>query len=194
MSSGGPPELTFDEFRNNEARQKNRLETQDNASNSSSAGSGIRNRKSAAAAAAAENKSKTEKRIDKDDDADGDDSDTSRVGGIGDFLELPQVQSFVVCVLIADAFITIAILLLGNYIAAMDMGGMTRAGGSGSRSDSSDPEDYELLFPSQHATLLLGLLSTQGLQDLLIMCSTMSLVFFAMEISMVCTTATASDY
>lgn len=128
-------ELTFDEFRSFQERERQRQKEVDGGPTSNSN-----------EVAGEEETVKVEK----------------SAGGIGEFMELPQVQSFVVVMLVLDTFSA-----LGQALLALQISQAERAGG---KVDMSN---------------ILGLLSPSALLVALNTFSGFSLVFFAFEVGLI---------
>eukprot|EP00605_Chrysophyceae_sp_TOSAG23-4_P001738 GSChrysophyteH1.ASY1.ANO1.1925.1 assembled CDS len=162
MSSVPPSDISFDEFRNVRARDRAKQERE---AKMASEGTGLRKRPGTGGgntekglpAAESDNNSGNSDNINED-----------KPEGLGEFLEMPQFQAFLVTLLVLEVFAVTTTLLLGNYIASL-----------GADDGSS------MNAPAERLDFMFGFLSLQmmyeGLQSFL----SFTLVFFAFEIGLV---------
>ena len=153
LSKGMPNELTFDEFRNMQTREKNRQaqENEQAGDKGKHKGKGKGNAP-VGGSSVGKGGAGTAEVSTEEEGAGARQGQESRSGDIGDFLELPQVQSFVVLILVLDTFAAMGVLLLNNHIAFVDNTADTSGGA---------------VLPSQQFSLLFGLLSLQSLSQAL---------------------------
>ena len=144
-----PPasDLTFEEFRAFQQRGRSRQDEKEGKTSTTD--------KDAKKPAAAAEKEAT--KIEKE-----------KGGSLGDFLEMPQFQTFVVIMLMLDTFSALAQLLLGNLIAASESG-----------------QSGESISDGTIIPVFLGIFTWQIFSDALITFSGFALVFFAFEIGAV---------
>jgi len=104
---------------------------------------------------------------------------------MGEFLELPQVQSFIVFILIIDTFAAMAVLVLNNHTARLNNAAATAATGSGAFPGESSGEGGADVLPSHVFNLLFGLFSLDSLTQALIAFNSFVIVFFSFEVGLV---------
>ena len=137
-------EMTFDEFRSFQERERQRKKEEDDEQTAS--GPSSDNKKKAAS-----------------DAKEGGDGKGTNSGGIGEFMELPQVQSFVVVMLVLDTFSA-----LGQALLALQISHAERS--------PAGTADMSMVF---------GLLSPSTLLKALNTFSGFTLVFFAFEVGLI---------
>lgn len=162
--SAPPPDISFDEFRSVRARDRAKQDRE------SEDATGLRQRQASSTVPASKkaSASKASSSTTSQNRNETSNNNKQRKGGLGEFLEMPQFQAFVVTLLVVDAFAVNSALLLGNYIAAVDA------------SSSSG-----LNVPSESFDFLFGLISLQMIYDGLLAFTSFALVFFSFEVGLV---------
>jgi hypothetical protein len=173
LAKGTPADLTFDEFRNFQLRERNRKANQEDPDKLTTTSVGATTKEKP--------KGKESQISGATDNASAKASATQDRGGdVGAFLENAQVQSFIVILLTIDTFVAMGVLILGNHIASVN-----RAAGAEEFPGGADSAGTEASLPSEVYNLFFGMFSLSSLYQTLITFNSFVVAFFSFEVALV---------